>query len=189
MDQLISTVWRIRQKPRIAVSVVAISAGSVIAREQCSPIHMKIAFGADLSFACAGCDAGKSFASVTRSTILSTNGNFNAVPYGWLRALSRHHGFGAAQAKIQRIEKRNVAKHVSLGCRREGFLRSTDRPSPRGLPVRAARRTRFCAATAFEFESHRPALNEDATASRTRRPAGTSRYLDRHSVHRMRFAR
>ena len=65
--------------PRIAANAVEISAGSVIAREQRSPMHMKIAFGADLIFACAGCDAGKSFASATRSTTLSTNGNFNAV--------------------------------------------------------------------------------------------------------------
>src|SRR4029077_2260360 len=40
---------------------------------------------------------------------------FQCRPYDLLRAPSRHHDFGTAQAKIQCIEKRNVAKHVSLG--------------------------------------------------------------------------
>ena len=82
---------------------------------QRSPMHMKIAFGADLIFACAGCDAGKSFASVTRNTILSTNGNFNAVRTVGSEPFPVTTISAPLQARIQCIEKRNVAKHVSLG--------------------------------------------------------------------------
>ena len=112
-------------------------------------MHTKIAFRADFMFSWAGCDAASSVASAARSTILSTNGILSAV------LAKRSESFPVTTISAPRNRRSNALSSATWPNR---FRSAAERiPSinrsafSRHLssPVRAAKRTRFCAATAF----------------------------------------